>query len=195
VTLRNRRALVASACLGALMLTGCNSNPEASRPFEPPQTTTAPSNTPPSPSATPSGPPDRPEAAKGLALSAAEAFVTHYVDLLNFAYATGDIQPLLSVSDRGCVGCNGTADYLRKTNGKNGGLTGDYKDRVMAVKELFRGASGRVGGSVVVRSGTYTERTAPTASPRQKPAHTETWQFTLSPVGGSWVMYEIQVEE
>jgi hypothetical protein len=128
-------------------------------------------------------------------LSAAEEFLKHYVSLLNFAYATGDVAPLIAASDKGCVGCKGTAEYLLKTNGKNGGLSGDYADHLVAVKELFRGDSGRVGGSVTVRSGNYTERLTPTAKPVQKKARTEDWQFTLAPIGGDWVMYEIQVDE
>jgi len=142
----------------------------------------------------PTGAPTRPATANGLGLSAAESFVGHYVALLNYAYANGDTKPMLAASDKGCVGCKGTADYLNTTNGRNGGLTGDYADHLVAVKDLFRGSSGRVGGSLTVRSGNYTERVSPTAAPAQKKAHTETWQFTLSPTGGNWVMYEIQVE-
>lgn len=117
------------------------------------------------------------------------------MSLLNFTYTTGDVDPLLAASDKGCVGCKGTADYLLKTNARNGGLSGDYTDHLIAVKELFRGDSGRLGGSMTVRSGNYTERQTSSASPVQKPAHTETWQFTLAPVGGDWVMYEIQVDQ
>jgi hypothetical protein len=127
-------------------------------------------------------------------MAAAEAFLSHYVGLLNFTYATGDTQALLAASDKGCVGCAGTADYLKKTNGKNGGLSGDYSDHLIEVKELFKGSSGRVGGSVTVRSGNYVERATPTSTPVQKRAHTETWQFTLAPSGANWVMYEIQVD-
>jgi hypothetical protein len=144
---------------------------------------------------TATNPPERPAQAEGLTLSAAEAFLDHYVALLNFTYSTGDTQAVLAVSDKGCVGCKGTADYLKKTNGKNGGLAGDYADHLVNVKEIFRGSSGRVGGSAIVRSGNYTERSTPTAAPAQKKAHTETWQFTLSPNGNNWVMYEIQVAE
>jgi hypothetical protein len=130
-----------------------------------------------------------------LELAAGEAFVRHYVALLNYAYATGDTASMLAVSDKGCVGCNGTAAYLKTTNGRNGGLTGDYADHLVAVTDLFRSSSGRVGGTAEIRSGNYTERVSPSATPEQKRAHTENWQFTLSPASGNWVMYELQVAE
>jgi hypothetical protein len=199
VTTRNRlTAALTAACLAATLTACSNSSPEAGRPdTAPPPTgsTTSETSTPTSsPSAQPSTPPARPPAAEGLSLSAAEAFLGHYLALLNFAYTTGDTAPLLSASDKGCVGCKGTADYLAKVNGRNGGLSGDYADRLVDVKEIFKGASGRVGGSLTVQSGSYTERSTPSASPVQKKAHTETWQFTLSAAGKAWVMYEIEAD-
>ncbi|TWD81521.1 hypothetical protein FB561_2637 [Kribbella amoyensis] len=140
-------------------------------------------------------PPSRPGAAVGLAMPAAEAFVGYYVQLLNHAYATGDVDPLLAASDEGCLGCAGTADYLKTTNGSNGGLSGDYVDHLVAVDGLFTGSSGRVGGTVRIRTGDYTERTAPTAAPVRRRSSTQTWRFTLSAANGNWVMYEVEVEE
>jgi hypothetical protein len=139
--------------------------------------------------------PTRPAAASGLQLAAAEAFLGHYVDLLNYAYSTGDTAPVLAASDKGCVGCNGTAQYLKVTNGRNGGLAGDYADHLVAVTDLFRGTGGHVGGTVAIRSGNYTERVSPSAAPTQKKAHSESWQFTLAPANGNWVMFELQVAE
>ncbi|WP_337926033.1 DUF6318 family protein [Kribbella italica] len=186
-------------CMTAALSACSNDSPEAGRPeTAPPVPTgsmtsegTAPTS---GPSEQSSAPPDRPATAEGLSLSAAEAFLGHYLALLNFAYTTGDTSPLLAASDKGCVGCKGTADYLAKVNGKNGGLSGDYADRLVEVKEIFKGASGRIGGSLAVQSGNYVERSSPSASPVQKKAHTETWQFTLSAAGNAWVMYEIEAD-
>jgi hypothetical protein len=139
--------------------------------------------------------PTRPVSASGLDLAAAAAFLRHYVALLNYAYATGDTAPMLAASDKGCVGCGGTADYLKATNGRNGGLAGDYSDHLVAITDLFRSSDGRVGGNVSIRSGAYTQRLGGTAGPAPKKTHTEKWQFTLSAAKGNWVMYELQVAE
>ncbi|MEV8378601.1 DUF6318 family protein [Kribbella sp. NPDC056861] len=203
MTTRNRQATALTlACLCAAALVGCtNDSPKAGQPNTAPPSssstpaTSVPTSNPSSTMTTPTAPPGRPSTADGLGLSAAEDFLKHYIDLLNFTYATGDTHPLLAASDKGCVGCQGTADYLLKTNARNGGLSGDYTDHLIDVKELFRGDSGRLGGSMTVRSGNYIERPTPSASPVPKQAHTETWQFTLAPAKGNWVMYEIQVDQ
>ncbi|GAB2567721.1 DUF6318 family protein [Kribbella endophytica] len=201
MTFRNKLTATITASLLTTALAACsNSSPEAGRPDTAPPPATGSSTTPSSssPTTTPSEQastaPERPAPAEGLSLSAAEAFLGHYLALLNFAYATGDTTPLLAASDKGCVGCKGTADYLTKVNGRNGGLAGDYADRLVEVKEIFKGASGRIGGSLAVQSGNYVERSSPSASPVQKNAHTETWQFTLSAAGNAWVMYEIEAD-
>jgi hypothetical protein len=128
-------------------------------------------------------------------LAAGEAFIAYYVDLLNYSYATGDPTPFLEASDKGCLGCQGVADYARKVNVKNGGIKGDYRDKLVAVKEIYRGESGRLGGSATIKSGTYEERLTPTASPVQQTSSAGTMEFTLSSNAGNWVMYEMQIEE
>jgi hypothetical protein len=128
-------------------------------------------------------------------LAAGEAFLGYYVDLLNYSYATGDPTAFLAESDKGCVGCMSLADYARKTNAKNGGLQGDFKDQLVDVKEIYRGKSGRLGGSATVKTGTYQERATPGASPIPQPASTGTMEFTLAPAAGNWVMYEMQIDQ
>lgn len=76
------------------------------------------------PLAAPTSTPERPKVADELTLSAAEAFVRHYIDLLNYASATGDSVPLLSASDGGCRQCRVYAKYVENVNGVNGRLTG-----------------------------------------------------------------------
>jgi hypothetical protein len=115
--------------------------------------------------------------------------------LLNYSYLTGDPDPFLAASDVGCLGCKGIADYVRKINAKNGGLTGDFKDQLVVVKEIYRGQSGRLGGSATLKTGTYQERVTPGASPVPQPGSTGTMEFTLSAKAGNWVMYEMKINE
>ncbi|WUJ55633.1 DUF6318 family protein [Kribbella sp. NBC_00382] len=205
MTTRNRQATALTlACLCAAALAGCNNkSPEAGRPnTAPPQssattntTASTPSSAGSTPPSTPTDAPTRPALAAGSTLAAGEAFIGYYVDLLNYAYSTGDAELLLAESDKGCVGCKGIAGYVRKINAKNGGLQGDFKDRLIDVKEIYRGKSGHLGGSASLKSGTFQERATPGASPVPQPAGTGTMEFTLSPSAGNWVMYEMQINE
>ncbi|WP_143465881.1 DUF6318 family protein [Kribbella sp. ALI-6-A] len=201
MTFRNRLAVPLAAAVLAAVLAACsNSSPEAGRPDTAPPSSVEPSETTPvvtpSPSqSVPSAPPTRPATAIGSSLAAGEAFIAYYVDLLNYSYATGDPAPFLAASDKGCLGCQGVAQYTRKVNVKNGGVKGDYKDKLVAVKEIYRGESGRLGGSATIKSGTYEERLTPTASPVQQTSSDGTMEFTLSSNAGNWVMYEMQIDE
>lgn len=203
MTHRNRPTQTLLACLTtATLLTACGpGSPEAGRPnTAPPQTSasttdsapTESASTPPS-STTPSGPPTRPPNATGLTLSAAEQFVHYYNDLLNYAAATGDTAPMLGASDAGCENCKSYAAFVREANVANGLLKGDYLERVTDVPELYRGDSGRVGGSALVTVGAYVSQKSKTATPRNVPAAKYKREFALSPQAGSWVMYEMKL--
>jgi hypothetical protein len=213
VTIRNRPPLALLACLAATtLLTACaQCSPEAGRPntAPPPSSTSAsapPSgstSTPASPgdttsptsfsSAVPSAPPTRPEAAGGLTLAAAEQFVRYYSDLMNYASATGDTQPMLGASDSGCENCKSYADFVTKANAANGLLKGDYRERITDIPELYRGQGGHVGGSASVAIGAYVSRETNTAAPVNINAAKYKREFALSPAGGNWVMYEMKL--
>jgi hypothetical protein len=121
--------------------------------------------------------------------------VRYYVELLNYASATGDTQPLLSASDSGCRQCKVYANYVGRVNAANGGLSGDYTERVKDVPDLFRGDSGRLGGYAAVTIGAYTSKDSPTAKPVTSTVRSYKREFTLSPQGGAWVMYEMELVE
>ncbi|TDD48850.1 hypothetical protein E1263_32860 [Kribbella antibiotica] len=191
-----------AALAAALALTACGpGSPEAGRPnTAPPSVSTTPTGSATTPGATaPSGTtgssPTRPQTAEGPSLSAGEAFIGYYVELMNYSYETGNPQALLAEADKGCLGCKGFAEYTRKVNAKNGGLTGDYKDRLTSVKEIFRGTDGKVGGSAALKSGVFQERTSPSAAPVSHDPGTGSMEFTLSARDGNWVMYEMQIKE
>ena len=203
MTNRNRPLPLLLACLLATALTtACApTSPEAGRPNTAPPTTAA--TAPPSATATgsptgkptPTAPPVRPSNAAGLTLSAGEAFISYYVSLLNYAYVTGDSQYLLNASDKGCIGCKGISDFVKSSNGQNGGLTGDYLDHLVSVDDIARGSNGRLGGSAEIRTGAYVEISSPSAKPEPQTAGSAMMQFTLSSAGGNWVMYEMEINE
>ncbi|GAB3822484.1 hypothetical protein GCM10028799_36590 [Kribbella italica] len=161
--------------------------------------TGAPSRNNPTPSSTsaasPPSVPERPDSANGLSLAAAEGFVRYYSSLLNYASATGNAAPMLGASDPGCENCKGYADFVRKSNGANGLMKGDYAERVGEVAELVQGESGRVGGSATIQVGLYVSRRTPTDTPFTSKATTYTREFALSARSANWVMYEMKLVE
>ncbi|WP_307863744.1 DUF6318 family protein [Kribbella aluminosa] len=194
MTHRNRPTQALLACLATTtLLAACtNGSPEAGQPnTAPPSTSSATSQATSSPSATsatPTGAPQRPKAATGLSLSAAESFVRYYVDLLNYASTTGDVAPMKSATSPACSQCKLYADYVSKVNAANGGLAGDYLERVNDVPDLFRGDGGRVGGYAAVTIGAYTSKDSPSAKPVTSTVRKYKREFTLSAVNGSWTM-------
>ena len=106
-TLGPRRAV--GIVVAALLLAGCGGAPKPKAlptPSEP-GTPTA-STTPTTPT-----PPVLPEAAKATSDAAVEAFARHYVDVINYATASGDDSQLLALADDGCASCRTLATRLR----------------------------------------------------------------------------------
>jgi hypothetical protein len=195
VTPRNRRTLNFLTCLatGTLLAACGQGSPEAGHPNTAPPSastseTTPATTTPPAASTSPTGVPQRPAAAVGLSLSAAEGFVRYYVSLMNYASTTGDTAPLMSATATTCKQCKGFADYVAKVNAANGGLTGDYFERVDDVPDLFRGDGGRLGGYAAVTIGAYTSKDSPSAKPVTSAVTKYKREFTLVPQQGSWAM-------
>jgi hypothetical protein len=200
VTIRNKPAFLAAACLSALLLSACGpGSPEAGRPdTSPPPSATAPttgSTNSSTPTAAPSGPPQRPAAANGLTLPAAEAFYRYYINLRNYAARTGDTAPLAAESEVGCEGCKEYIDYVKRVNAANGGMSGEFDEKVKDVYQLARGSTGRIGGKALLAVGQYTVK----ESPSEKPAIVHPAEYidsiALSASGENWVMYETDLAE
>jgi hypothetical protein len=91
-------------------------------------------------SATPSAP-TLPAEARGTDAKAAEAFVRHYVDLINHATETLDTAPLKAASARGCKGCASIAalyDRVRTDGGEVRGGTWTIRKLVIGEALLAR---------------------------------------------------------
>ena len=115
----------------ALALVGC-SDPE---PIEPNGPAT---------SATPTlVAPTRPEAAKEDSEEGAVACVKHYIELLNYAANTGDVEPLRDASDPDCEGCSSYISAFESTYEQGG----DVKNFEWTVSS----ASHQDGGSIATQ--------------------------------------------
>lgn len=119
---RRRHAAVGTRALGALavgvmVLAGCQSNPE------PPPLESASGS--PSPSATESptpAAPTLPAEAKGTSEAAAKAFVRHWIEVLNYAMATGDTAPLSALSDPDCSSCAAVVERIESVYESDGSI-------------------------------------------------------------------------
>ena len=104
-----------------LLLGACESGSDVPTPKEP----TSDSPTTPAPTATV---PTMPAQATEDSSEGAAAFVKHYVDVFNYAAATGDVEELSRLSSPDCDGCQSYIDLYRETY-KVGGYFrgGDWK--------------------------------------------------------------------
>lgn len=120
---RSRKAFALGALAPLLLVCACSGDPEPK--VAPPTSPSTSVSTSPSPS----GPvePVMPDAAKAHTAAGAEAFVTFYWEMVNYAQATGDLSGLESLAAEGCAACKGGVDSLRKIFAKGGHVRGGYE--------------------------------------------------------------------
>ena len=130
--------------------------------------------------------PTLPPAARKDTLKGAEAFIRHYIELLNYASDTGDTKPLRSMSSAGCNGCYDYVDLYERIYSHGGYLRGgDWVPQKNALKQRFEGTV-RVVISVDAKPGQYRKR-------RSAPVKTHgTAQYSLTFVAerrtGHWTV-------
>jgi hypothetical protein len=115
----------------ALLLSACGSSEEAGPSPTPSVSTSAtPSASPtPSDSTSPTATPSRtapalPEEARSHTTGGAEAFVRHYLDMTNYAQATGQTDPLAALGADGCRSCDAAVTALQKIYAAGGRYEG-----------------------------------------------------------------------
>jgi hypothetical protein len=128
-----------------------------------------------------------------LSLAAGEAFIRHYIDLLNYSARTGDTAPVHAASDPGCLGCAAYINSVKKINEANGGLKGDFFERLVEVNELTRADDGQLSATAQLKVGAYTARQTPSAKPVVIPAAKYTQEMALAPSDGHWTMFEMEL--
>jgi hypothetical protein len=87
--------------------------------------------------ATPTGPvePTLPTEAERADKAGAEAFVSYYYDVVNYATATGDVAQLKTLDEPSCGGCQNGIELIEKVYGRGGRIVGgDY--RVLKLESL-----------------------------------------------------------
>lgn len=112
-----------AALMGLAVVAGCSSSPPEPEPLPEPTRSSAASSSPsPGPTATP---PTLPAEAEGTSPAAAKAFARYYIELVNYAAATGDTQPARQVSSARCQSCNGILGKVDEIYSSGGRLTGE----------------------------------------------------------------------
>ena len=171
--MRVRTIIVATMFSSALSLVGC-SDPA---PIEPngPATSATPTQV----------APTLPEAAKDDSEEGAVAFVKHYIELLNYASDTGDVERLREASDPKCVGCNSYIELYESTyaNGgyfKDSGWKNSHQVSDMQEGELL------VFADIEAAGGTFKED-------RDDDIHEsrdEAYQLIFAPIltNGGWIL-------
>jgi hypothetical protein len=112
---RVRRSL-AVACILPLLVAGCSEDEPIPQVPEPTASTS------PAAEETPAGPvePTLPPEAEGDGVEAAEAFVRHYFDVINYAQASGDTDGLRQLGLASCEACAGGANFVESIYGRGG---------------------------------------------------------------------------
>ncbi|MEJ5913550.1 DUF6318 family protein, partial [Pseudokineococcus sp. 1T1Z-3] len=125
-----------------------------------PPAPTSPTASEPTPTAEPTQtpPPLPPEAGTGDAVGA-EAFIRHFFDVSNYAYRTGDTEPLREISDPECRTCSLTLEDVDLTYQKGNVIDGGQVT-LTSVLAVDPGPSGRVVARIVILQSDIFERDA-----------------------------------
>jgi len=119
-----RRALGAAAVAACLLGVGGCSDGEADAAPSPSSSSSTPSETPTaSPSPTAVAPTLPPEAMERTA-AGAEAFVRHWFEVLEYAYATGSTEPLDEISGQECESCQTFIERINDRYSSGGSFRG-----------------------------------------------------------------------
>lgn len=165
--------------LAALLLVGaCSSDPT---PREPNGSATTPGSSAP-PTAAPTVPPMPAQAGEDSPEGAA-AFVKHWVDVFNYAAATGDVDELSRLSSPECKGCQNYIKLYRDTYAAGGYFKGG--DWTLGELEMkIRERESYVTTTVMVPPSRYRE----TASTREKrdPGERPVVSFGMARTDVSW---------
>jgi hypothetical protein len=131
-----------------------------------------------------------PPLAREKSRAGAKAFVRHYIDVLNYSWATGTGSALTNLSHKQCVSCRGLANFIDEVYAAGGYQRGgEWRVAVMAL------VPGTVDGAIVatpaidVLPGRWKE-SADTHATAIEP-HRIHYEFRVGWSNGQWRMRDI----
>jgi len=123
----------------ALGVSACGDDPIKPAPLTPAPTSASPSPT--ATSADPATPPPLPAAAKKQTVAGAKAFAEYYWEMVNYAQASGEVDPLVALASPTCEGCRGGTDGLRRFFDAGGKVVGGvYSTSNVSAKLVHAGS-------------------------------------------------------
>lgn len=158
-----RRAL-AGVLLAVMMLPACTGAKESADPTEEKS---------PAPTA-----PAMPEIAQDESAAGAEAFVRHYIDVLNYAAVTGETEELKQLSSPDCSGCEKYIDLYESTYADGGYFTGGEWS-VEDLQVQFDEASEEQIATVEVAIAAGTQKSNPKEQETDTPTNKVTVSFAM----------------
>jgi hypothetical protein len=171
-----RRSIIGFALL--LVVAGCGSDPKAEPSPSPSSPVTSPVSTTPSP-------PVMPDAAKANTKAGAIAFVRHYIEVFNFAQATGSSSDLSALSSQRCQECTATINALEQIYDSAGHIEGGaLMPRAFAADH--NSAEDMWVVLARIDSGPQSVVTSPTSSPTTLPGGRRSMSFSVVQERGGW---------
>lgn len=176
--------LLAALVLAAVTVSSCTSDAPTPKPLATSSSTASPAPTALSPATTVTAP-TMPAEARGPSRSSADAFVGHWIDVLDYSGPAGQTDELRRISASQCQDCNTIATLIESVARKHGRIAGDGW-RLLSVRP---GASDRPGFTVVdatvqVRPQTLVTRRG--ASPKRFAGGVRHKEFWLTHSARGW---------
>ncbi len=172
-------AFALAVMLGASPLAGCGGgDPVESRPSASPTPS-------PTPAASTPVVPSLPPEAQQDSRKGAVAFVRHYIELLNYAQATGHVDGVVALSSTACDDCDVITKRLAKLYQDGGRISGG----ALAVEEIdARRNAAENGWTLLVRvsSGEQTVYETGDAAPKTLPGGRRSMSFFVVRDGSDW---------
>lgn len=142
---RSRMAFALGLVGPLLVLGGCSGNDPQPK-IAPPESAAPTSDSP-----SQSGPvaPTLPAAAKRHDAAGAEAFVSYYLDVVNFSQSTGQLGPLRRLGDPNCGACSEGIKFLKQTFTSGGRIRGGAASLTSANSRLLNTGDFQVRGDLV----------------------------------------------
>jgi hypothetical protein len=190
---RVRSRPVLAAVVLSVALTGCSAEegppPSPSSPSA--SSASAPETPVPTSSSAAPAAPELPAAATTFDAAGAEAFVRHFWDVVNHAYATGDTDPVLAISDTGCGACQSLVENARAVTDAGGSFVGLEFQTSDYLSQAPNG-EGRslVSGLLAATPDAYVLN-AQGERERLELPETRDFQIITSWSGGKWLLYSV----
>lgn len=186
------RALAAAVVVVGMGGAGCSSPAAEPKPL--PTTSVQPSPTqsrasaPSSPASasTAPTPPALPAAARGSSPAAAEAFVKHWILVLNFSGPAGTSSQLRTLSSAACQDCDAISDFIDAVSKRGGRIQG--QGWTTRATHVYSKPTNQVVVQVRVQVHPQSVTTKRGSRPRHFPGGRRLKTFFVSPKGNSWII-------